>query len=104
MVMDIIFFTFINDDSCKTWMCMLKAKSRVFQKYHCFHATVENETCMQSSALRTNNRTEYISNECEENCRKHGIHYEKEEPDTSQHNGVVERMNKPIVEKVGLLL
>jgi len=79
---------------------MLKAKSQVFQKFQHFYAMVEREIGMLLKALMTDNGREYTSNELEEYCRKHGIRHEKTELGTTQHNGVVERMNITIVEKL----
>ena len=41
-----------------------------------------------------------ISREFKEYCFKHGIRHKKMVPNTPQHNGVAERMNQTIVEKV----
>ena len=65
---------------------------------------MEREIGMLLKALMTDNGREYTSNELEEYCRKHGIRHEKTEPCTIQHNGVKERMNKTIVEKVRSIL
>ena len=42
--------------------------------------------------------------EFKEYCSKHGIKHKKTVPGTPQHNGVVERMNRTIVEKVRRML
>ena len=54
--------------------------------------------------LRTDNDGEYISRELKEYCSKHGIRHEKIVLGTPQHNGVVERMNRTIMEKVQCML
>ena len=54
--------------------------------------------------LRTNNGGEYTSKEFRNYCSAHGIRHEKTVPGTPQHNGVVERMNRTIVEKVRCML
>ena len=82
---------------------MLKAKSQVFHKFPYFHALVERETGMLLKALWTDNGKEYTFDEFEEYYRKHDIHHEME-PGTPWHNGIVEMMNKTIVEKVRSLL
>ena len=42
--------------------------------------------------------------EFEEYCKKHDIHHEKKKPSIPQHNGVVERIDRTIVEKVSSTL
>lgn len=73
----------------------------VFQK---FHAMVEKETEKKLKCLRTDNGVEYTSNDFESYCSKHGIGHYKIERGTTQHNGVAERMNRTIVEKVRCML
>ena len=54
--------------------------------------------------LRTDNGGEYISREFKEYCSNDGTRHEKMVPGTPQHNGVIERMNRTIVEKVRCML
>ena len=98
------FVTFIDDASRKTWVYLLKSKDQVFQNFQQFHAMVERETGKPLKCLRTDNGGEYISHEFKEYCSKHGIRHEKTVPGTPQHNGVAERMNRTIVEKVRCML
>ena len=65
---------------------------------------VEKETGKPLKCLRTDNKGEYIYHEFREYCSKHGIRLEKTVPGTPQHNGVAERMNCTIVEKVRCML
>ena len=65
---------------------------------------VERETGNPLKLLRTDNSGEYISSEFKEHSSKHGIRNEKTVPGTPQHNGVVERMDLTIVEKVWCML
>ena len=54
--------------------------------------------------FRTDNGGEYISPKFRYYCSKHGIRHEKTVPGTPQHNGVAERMNHTIMEKVICML
>ena len=65
---------------------------------------VETETGNPLKRIWTDNGGEYISREFKEYFSKHGIRHEKTVPSTLQHNGVVERMNQTIVEKVRCML
>ena len=94
------FVTFIDDATRKTWIYILKAKGQVFVTFQKFHAMVERETGINLKCLRTDNGGEYTSNDFEGYCSHHGTRDEKTIPGTPQHNGVAERMNITIVEKV----
>ncbi|KAL4379562.1 hypothetical protein GQ457_02G035640 [Hibiscus cannabinus] len=71
------FVTFIDNHSRKVWIYLLKTKDQVLEAFREFHAKVERET----------RRT-----------------FEKNPPKTPQLNGVAERMNKTIEERVRSML
>ena len=98
------FVTFIDDATRRTWVYMLKTKSQVFEVFQKFHAMVERETERKLKCLRTDNGGEYTSKEFKYYWSLHGIRHEKTVPGTPQHNGVAERMNRTIVEKVRCML
>lgn len=98
------FLTFIDDASRKTWVYFLKSKGEVFEKFKRFHAMVERQTGKLLKCLRSDNDGEYTSNEFKKYWSQHGIRHERTEPGTSQHNGVAERMNRTIMEKVRSML
>ncbi|GKV49114.1 hypothetical protein SLEP1_g55881 [Rubroshorea leprosula] len=82
----------------------LENKSQVFKYFQHYHAMVERETGLKLKCLRTDNGGEYTSKEFRDYCSKHGMRHEKTVPGTPQHNGVAERMNRTIVEKVRCML
>lgn len=98
------FVTFIDDATRRTWVYMMKHKSEVFGIFQKFHAMVERETDCKLKRLRTDNGGEYTSNEFKAYCSRYGIRHERTEPSTPQHNGVAERMNRTIIEKVRCML
>ena len=98
------FVTFIDDASRKVWVYILKTKGQVFQTFKQFHAMVERETGRALKSIRSDNGGEYTSNEFKDYCSTHGIRHEKTIPGTPQHNGVAERMNRTILEKVRCML
>ena len=65
---------------------------------------VEREKGNHLKKIRTDNGGEYISKGFKEYCSKYGIRHEKTIPSTPQDNGVAERMNKTIVERVRFML
>ncbi|GKU90802.1 hypothetical protein SLEP1_g4753 [Rubroshorea leprosula] len=98
------FVTFIDDATRKTWVYLLQNKSQVFKYFQHYPAMVERETRLKLKCLRTDNGGEYTSKEFRDYCSKHGMRHEKTVPGTPQHNGVAERMNRTIVEKVRCML
>ena len=94
------FVTFIDDASRKVWAYPMKSKSEVFGIFQKFHVVVERRTNKLLKCLRTDNGGEYCSNAFKEYCNRFGIKHEKTVPGTPQQNGVTERMNRTIMEKV----
>jgi len=97
------FVTFIDDHSRKTWVYTLKTKDQVLQVFKHFQASVERETGKKLKCIRTDNGGEY-SGPFDEYCREHGIRHQKTPPKTPQLNGVAERMNRTLIERVRCLL
>ncbi|MCF8704093.1 hypothetical protein L3055_11205, partial [Corynebacterium sp. MC-02] len=69
-----------------------------------FHVMVERETGKKLKCLRSDNGGEYSSKQFDAYCRSYGIQHEKTIPCTPQHNGVAERMNRTIMERVRSML
>ncbi|GJV75560.1 retrovirus-related pol polyprotein from transposon TNT 1-94, partial [Tanacetum coccineum] len=72
----------------------------VFKK---FHALVERQKGKKLKCIRSDNGGEYIG-PFDAYCREHGIQHQKTPPKTPQLNGLAERMNKTLVERVRCLL
>ena len=64
----------------------------------------ERKKAKPLKCLRTNIGGEYTYNEFKSYCSKKCIRHEETVPGTSQQNGMVERMNRTIVEKVRCML
>jgi transposase InsO family protein len=93
------YVTFIDDHSRKVWIFALKIKDQVLDVFKAFHMKLERETGRQLKCVRADNGGEYRG-PFEEYCRGHGIRLEKTVPKTLHHNGVAERMNKTICERI----
>ena len=65
---------------------------------------VEREKGKPLKCLRSDNGGEYASNEFKSYCSEKGIRHEKTVPGIPQQNGVAERMNCIIVEKIRCML
>lgn len=98
------FVTFIDDFSRKCFVYVLKSKGEVFTQFLKFKERVERETERKIKTLRTDNGTEYENNKFHEFFAKHGIKHEKSAPYSPQQNGLAERMNRTIIEKVRCML
>ena len=98
------FLTFIDDKSHYVWIYLLKNKHEVFQKFLEWKAMVERSTGHKVKILRSDNGGEYTSNKFEDYLKKEGIRHEYTIPKTPEQNGVSERMNRTLVEKVRSML
>eukprot|EP00253_Pinus_taeda_P027763 PITA_27763 len=98
------YLTFIDDYSRKTWIYFLKKKDEVFSWFRHFKALIENQIETKIKILRTDNGTEYESNEFHDFCKEAGIKRETTTPYTPKQNGVAERKNRMIVEAVRAML
>ena len=68
-----------------------------------FHVLIERQSGEKLKCIRTDNRGEY-SGRFDEYGRQHGIRHQKTPPKTPQLNGLAERMNRALVERVICLL
>ena len=96
--------TIIDDFSRKLWVYFLKNKSEAFSKFKEWKILIENQTGRKVKRLRTDNGLEFCSNEFNDFCKKEGIARHLTIPGTPQQNGVAERMNKMILERVRRML
>lgn len=98
------FVTFIDDFSKRVAVFLLKSKSEVFDKFVEYKNRAENELGKKIKTLRSDNGTEFINTRFEKFCISNGIKHEKSAQYTPQQNGVSERMNRTIIEKVRCML
>jgi len=95
---------FVDDFSHKTWIYFLNKKDEVFKWFRSFKALVENQTGKKIKILRTDNGTEYESNEFKDFCRKNDIKRKITTAYTREKNGVAERKNRTIIEATCAML
>lgn len=98
------FITFIDDYSRKTFIYFMKTKSEAFHKFKIFKAYAENQTSRKIKVLRSDNGGEYVNNVFQDYLKKCGIKHETTVPHCSQQNGVAERANRTIMDKVRCML
>ena len=95
---------FIDDYSHKTFLYPIKRKDEVFDVFVTFKQQVEKQLERSIKVLRTDNGTEYCNSKFNAFLDKHGIIHQRTIPHTPEQNGVSERMNRTIIEKVRCML
>jgi len=78
------YLTFTDDYSCNTWIYFLKKNDEVFTWFCHFKAMIENQSENRIKILRTDNGTEYESNEFHDYWRVAGIKRETITPYTPE--------------------
>ena len=81
----------------------LKTKYQVLDAFKELHTILERETVRKLKAVKADNGGEY-GGPFENYCKLHGIRLEKTVPKTPQQNGVAERMNRTIEERIRCML
>ncbi|KAE8670544.1 hypothetical protein F3Y22_tig00112127pilonHSYRG00101 [Hibiscus syriacus] len=98
------FVSFIDDYSRRCWVYPIKKKSDVFSTFKIFKARVELDSGNKIKCFRTDNGGEYTSEEFDDFCRKEGIKRQFTVVNTHQQNGVAERMNRTLLERIRAML
>jgi len=98
------FVTWIDDKSRKVFVNAMKEKSEVAQHLHTFVVRIELKTGQKLKVLRSDGGGEYTTGEVQSFLKEKGIKHKLTTADTPQHNGVAERMNCMLVERVHTML
>lgn len=98
------FLSIIDDYSEKTWVFLLKHKSEALSRFFEWYTLLENQVGRKLKGLSTDNGMEFCSGEFNEFCSNLGILRHKTIKLTPQQNGVAERMNRTLLNKVRCLL
>lgn len=98
------FVTFIDDFTRKVFVYVLKNKNQVFKCFVDFKNLTENQTGCKIKTIRSDNGTEYVNKEFETFCGKNGILHQRSAPYTPQQNGLAERMNRTLLDRVRCML
>ncbi|GKC92843.1 retrotransposon protein, putative, ty1-copia subclass, partial [Tanacetum coccineum] len=94
------FVTFIDDFSRYGYVYLLKHKHEVFETFKVFQKEVENQLGKTIKSLRSDREGEYMSQEFLDHLNEHGIIAHRTPPYTPQHNGVLERRNRTVLDMV----
>ncbi|CAM8916933.1 unnamed protein product [Rhodiola kirilowii] len=98
------FITSIDDFSRRVWIYFLAKKSEAFQTFKTWKNLVENQTGKHIKRLRTDNGLEYLDKEFLDFCKCCGIAKHHTVAGTPQQNGLAERYNRTILERVRCLM
>eukprot|EP00249_Psilotum_nudum_P000010 c10049_g1_i1 orf=2-409(-) len=88
----------------KTWVYFLSHKDEVLGIFQRFVTFVENQTGKRLKCLRSDNGGEYTSRRFSNFCEEKGIKRELSTPFNPPQNGIAERMNRTIQERVRSML
>ncbi|KAM1838444.1 hypothetical protein ACFX14_020106 [Malus domestica] len=98
------FVTFVDDYSRRSWVYTMKHKSEVLSIFLGWKKMVENQTGRKIKILRSDNGGEYTSDPFFKVCKEEGIVRHFSVQGTPQQNGVAERLNRTLLEKVRCML
>ncbi|KAL7282593.1 hypothetical protein ACG7TL_004064 [Trametes sanguinea] len=96
--------TFTDHWSRWVWVAFLRHKSDAFEAFKEWLSQAERETGQKLATLRADNGGEYLSDDFRSFCRQHGIRLETTSPRTPEQNGVAERQNRSIFDRVRTIL
>ena len=96
--------TIIDDFSRKVWVFFLKQKGVVFSTFKDWKIMIEKQIGRQVKRLHTDNGLEFCFDEFNSLYKKEGIVRHRIVRHTPQQNGVAERMNRTLMEKVKCML
>ena len=98
------FLTCVDDFSRKLWIHILKTKDQVYETFKNWKTMIENHNERKIKSLRIDNGSEFYSDFFSHYCRKMGIASHKSIARTPQQNGLAERFNRTILERVRRML
>ncbi|GJT02050.1 retrovirus-related pol polyprotein from transposon TNT 1-94 [Tanacetum coccineum] len=98
------FVSFIDDYSRRCWVYPIKKNSDVFEVFKVYKARVKLDSGKKIKCLRTDNGGEYTGDEFDTFCKQEEIKRQFTTAYTPQQNGVSERMNRTLLERVRAML
>lgn len=99
------YFLLFEDDCTRySFVYFIKNKDEVIDCFKEYKELVENQTNMNIKGLRTDNGGEFCNKQFDSFLVKCGIIHQKTNPHTPEQNGMLERLNRTIVEKARCLL
>ncbi|KAH9657504.1 hypothetical protein KPL70_023101 [Citrus sinensis] len=98
------FIIFVDDFSRRVWVYTMRANDEGLEIFVKWNKLVETQTGRKIKVLRSDNGGEYTSDPFLQVCQNEGIKRHFTMRHTPQQNGVAERMNRTLLEKVRCML
>jgi hypothetical protein len=98
------YVSFTDDHSRYTTVYFLHTKDETFNFYRIYEAWLSTQHGAKVKRLRTDRGGEYLSDEFSTHLKRAGTVRTLTVHDTPEHNGVAERLNRTIMEKVRAML
>jgi transposase InsO family protein len=92
--------TFIDDYTRSTWIYLIKFKSSAIDTLYEFQKMIYNQLGYNIQRIRADNAGEYQSNEWKAFIKEKGIIMEFTAPYSPQQNGIAERFNRTLLERL----
>lgn len=98
------FLLFVDDYSRMVFIYFLKTKDQVIDCFKEFKAMVENQLVKKIKVIRSDNGLEFCNANFNNFLKQNGIIHQLTNPYTPEQNGMVERMNRTVVEKARCMI
>ena len=98
------FLSIVDDYSRKLWIYIQKTKDEAFDNFKSWKTLVENQTGRKIKRLHIDNGLEFYSEPFNDFCKENGIARHRTVAGTPQQNGLAERFNVTILERVRCML
>jgi len=98
------YVTFTDDKTRYKWTLLMKKKGDFETVFYSWKQRVENESQQKLHRFRTDGGGEYTSNSLLHSLFKAGIKHEKTPAYTPKINGILERLNRTLVEATKAML
>ncbi len=98
------FVSFIDDYTRMSWVFMMRKKSEVVEKFKQFQKMLLTQFKIKIKSLLSDEGGEYVNDEMKEFMKEEGMIHRTTPPYTPQRNGVSERYNRTVMEKMRCML
>ncbi|KAH9754238.1 hypothetical protein KPL71_015385 [Citrus sinensis] len=93
-----------DDFSRMVWVYPIRSKDQAFDRFKAWKTLIETQTNRKVRRVRTDNGLEFCNKQFDVLCEKSGIQRHKTVRHTPQQNGLAERMNRTLMERVKCML
>jgi transposase InsO family protein len=95
--------TFTDDFTRKSWIYLTSTRTALYDIFQGWHLMVERQSSQKVQAIRSDNAREYQALAADL-WQRYGILFEHTTPYTPEQNGVAERLNRTLTEKIRAML